>query len=525
LKTLDERGLERIFRSLLRTRGLRPIDERTTHGPWEHGKDIIALPEESASEILGFQLKVGDITQGDWVEMERQVSSLQVVPAEIPDIGRRNVTQSFWVCTGELKPTVKALLTALSDRRQTLGYPRIRVLGVAALADLITASLAGIDVGVPGAAELFARLRYWCRNGEFERGLLRRWATDDLASAACADGKAAWAFALIAEMVGCDETFGGWAKLEALELVLYVLRSSAAPALKGTIARAAARVETRYLTTAERVWKAERTHFDSETGLGIREQGFPDSLANSLRVNDHLFATSLTVLFADDPSARNEAAAHLAEAARCEVAGAIVEDGQAVGVLATIAACTKVNGAEALRPLIQHLAFRFGGVVTHGGIPHGTVTNEGLARRWASTDEVPPWKRDVVSAVLLVAGATCAAQGWQDEAFNLNWEPRLQGYVKGAFVVDEDAVWALEPVAAVNIRVQKIETWEDHQAAYSSLRDSVLDVRAAVNLPISAWAASHFLRDRLPATGPVRAGAADGAPQVLPQPASGEQAT
>src|SRR6266516_5404847 len=70
LTNLSERkNLDIPFRLLLEAEGHRVNGHRTIHGPMELGKDVVSwYPCEQ--RYYFFQLKSGDVTQNDWLEME-----------------------------------------------------------------------------------------------------------------------------------------------------------------------------------------------------------------------------------------------------------------------------------------------------------------------------------------------------------------------------------------------------------------------------------------------------------------------
>src|SRR5436189_4011523 len=102
LTNLSERkDLDIPFRLLLEAEGHRVNGHRTIHGPMELGKDVVSwYPRERCYYF--FQLKSGDATQNDWVEMERQMLLMAEVPYVHPNYQPGDPYQTEWVCTGQL---------------------------------------------------------------------------------------------------------------------------------------------------------------------------------------------------------------------------------------------------------------------------------------------------------------------------------------------------------------------------------------------------------------------------------------
>jgi hypothetical protein len=127
LTNLSERkDLDIPFRLLLATEGHRVNGYRTIHGPMELGKDIVSwYPHEK--RYYFFQLKSGDATQNDWVEMERQLLLMIEVPYIHPNYQPGDPYQPVWVCTGQLHETVRIALGLKNDEARRHGKPGIEV--------------------------------------------------------------------------------------------------------------------------------------------------------------------------------------------------------------------------------------------------------------------------------------------------------------------------------------------------------------------------------------------------------------
>ncbi len=127
LTNLSERkNLDIPFRLLLEAEGHRVNGHRTIHGPLELGKDIISWhPREQ--RYYFFQLKSGDATQNDWVEMERQMLLMVEVPYVHPNYHPGDPYQPVWVCTGQLQESVRIALGLKNNEAHRQGKPTIEV--------------------------------------------------------------------------------------------------------------------------------------------------------------------------------------------------------------------------------------------------------------------------------------------------------------------------------------------------------------------------------------------------------------
>ncbi len=127
LTNLSERkNLDIPFRLLLEAEGHRVNGHRTIHGPMELGKDVVSwYPCEQ--RYYFFQLKSGDVTQNDWLEMERQMLLMAEVPYVHPNYQPGDPYQSVWVCTGQLHETVRIGLGLKNDEARRQGKPTIEV--------------------------------------------------------------------------------------------------------------------------------------------------------------------------------------------------------------------------------------------------------------------------------------------------------------------------------------------------------------------------------------------------------------
>jgi hypothetical protein len=122
----ERKNLDIPFRLLLEAEGHRVNGHHTIHGPMELGKDVVSwYPCER--RYYFFQLKSGDATQNDWLEMERQMLLMAEVPYVHPNYQPGDPYQSVWVCTGQLHETVRIGLGLKNDEARRQRRPTIEV--------------------------------------------------------------------------------------------------------------------------------------------------------------------------------------------------------------------------------------------------------------------------------------------------------------------------------------------------------------------------------------------------------------
>lgn len=105
LISTSEYEFEYPFRLLLEAEGHQAFERRTRHGPAEKGKDIVTY-QEKEKKFYTFQLKAGNVTRHDWVDMEVQLKELVELPPLHPNYDSAKPTQPIWVTTGDLDPYV-----------------------------------------------------------------------------------------------------------------------------------------------------------------------------------------------------------------------------------------------------------------------------------------------------------------------------------------------------------------------------------------------------------------------------------
>ena len=127
LTSLRERGqLDVSFRALLQTAGFEPLGRKTTHGPLEFGKDVAAW-KPSERVLYLFQLKAGDVAPSDWSDMQTQLQQLVLVPYDHPNYAVGDPFVPVWVCSGEMTPTVKAMLAQQNEAYRKEGRAAVLV--------------------------------------------------------------------------------------------------------------------------------------------------------------------------------------------------------------------------------------------------------------------------------------------------------------------------------------------------------------------------------------------------------------
>lgn len=127
LTNLSERkDLDIPFRLLLEAEGHLVNGHHTIHGPMELGKDVVSW-SPSQQRYCFFQLKAGNATQNDWVEMERQMLLMAEVPYVHPNYQPGDPYQPVWVCTGQLHESVRFALGLKNTEARRLQKPAIEV--------------------------------------------------------------------------------------------------------------------------------------------------------------------------------------------------------------------------------------------------------------------------------------------------------------------------------------------------------------------------------------------------------------
>ena len=115
LTNTDERGYQAPFCQLLTLKGYRVVHV-STHGPFEQGKDIIAVDPEGTP--CAFQLKAGDVSLNRWREIRAEVEELLDIPISHPSIDKTIPHKSCFVTTGNLSDPVRREIDDRNEERR-----------------------------------------------------------------------------------------------------------------------------------------------------------------------------------------------------------------------------------------------------------------------------------------------------------------------------------------------------------------------------------------------------------------------
>jgi hypothetical protein len=128
LTRVNERSLEVPFCQLLTGEGYQVV-HLSRHGPFEEGKDIIAISPEGTP--CAFQLKGGNggkITQRSWEGYIPQVIRLVELPIRHPSIDPDQPRRVFFVTTGELEEEVRTEIANRNIEWENRGLPRLETI-------------------------------------------------------------------------------------------------------------------------------------------------------------------------------------------------------------------------------------------------------------------------------------------------------------------------------------------------------------------------------------------------------------
>ena len=104
LDNVNERGYEAAFCQALSARGYR-IVHRSSHGPMEQGKDVIAIAQ--TGEVCAYQLKTGNIDQRLWREITGEVVDLVESAILHPNIRPEVRFKPYLVTNGQITDAVR----------------------------------------------------------------------------------------------------------------------------------------------------------------------------------------------------------------------------------------------------------------------------------------------------------------------------------------------------------------------------------------------------------------------------------
>ena len=164
LTSISEREFDIPFRWLLEQLGFIPFGRKTTHGPMELGKDVVAQESETGL-IHFFQVKAGDATPGDWRDMQTQLLQLVEVDYLHPNYKPGDPYKPVWVVTGEMRETVRTSLGLKNADYRRREMPEVEVWEQNDLIERFKKTL----FDVPMADELFLIdfIRLWSRARDY----------------------------------------------------------------------------------------------------------------------------------------------------------------------------------------------------------------------------------------------------------------------------------------------------------------------------------------------------------------------
>lgn len=134
------------FRQLLWSLGYELLETVSIHHSFEFGKDIKALHSNHPSKVWLFQTKGGNISQSDWMEMERQLTLMIEMPPKHPNLKGDEHVQGVWVCTGDLAPTVQTIMDEFNKKYVAKGVLPIEVWNINKLVDKFEESFFSINI-------------------------------------------------------------------------------------------------------------------------------------------------------------------------------------------------------------------------------------------------------------------------------------------------------------------------------------------------------------------------------------------
>lgn len=124
LINVNELGFQIPFCEVLVTKGYRII-HLSSHGPGEHGKDIIA--RDAAGHYWTFQLKGGDIRLSDWRAIRGEVEELVRLPITYPGIAREETHTPVLVTNGEIRGDARENIAEFALRWANDGAENLQV--------------------------------------------------------------------------------------------------------------------------------------------------------------------------------------------------------------------------------------------------------------------------------------------------------------------------------------------------------------------------------------------------------------
>jgi hypothetical protein len=143
----DERGYQIPFCQLLSLSGHKIIHV-STHGPFEQGKDIIAI--DASGIPCAFQLKAGDISLDRWRKIRPEAEELLDIPINHPSIDKTIPHKAFLVTNGNLSDPVRREIDDRNAQRKRKGQTILEtIVRGQLLRDFISANEKFMPTGIP----------------------------------------------------------------------------------------------------------------------------------------------------------------------------------------------------------------------------------------------------------------------------------------------------------------------------------------------------------------------------------------
>ena len=122
----SERAYQVPYCQLLLNKGFSVL-HISSHGPGEHGKDIIA--KNSAGAPCAFQLKRGDIDTAEWRKIYSEVMELMDTAITHASVDPSIEHIPYLVTTGSIKDNVRTTIVALNEKRKARKQPELIPIG------------------------------------------------------------------------------------------------------------------------------------------------------------------------------------------------------------------------------------------------------------------------------------------------------------------------------------------------------------------------------------------------------------
>jgi hypothetical protein len=124
LTNVNELGYQAPFCEVLLSLGYSVI-YISSHGPGEHGKDVIA--RDSSGALWTFQLKGGPIRLSDWRRIQDEVRELVELPVNFPGLDPNQPHHPVLVTNGAITPDARDNIKAYAEKWHRSGAPLLDV--------------------------------------------------------------------------------------------------------------------------------------------------------------------------------------------------------------------------------------------------------------------------------------------------------------------------------------------------------------------------------------------------------------